>query len=281
MKGTRTYERLKKAYDKGLPLLKLTTTISSKTVDSPINDQWGTDFKSLIVHTECVIGYWSRTFKSVETRYLMTEQEALVVKEGLVKFQPFIKGETVLLVMDHSALQWARTYENSNHRLAAWGAVFSAYSPKLEIIHHAGRVHSNVDPLSHLPQAPLDHILPLEGREPSIVTDSSLAEEQERQMNTAPAKEAFVIWSVDQCLDGVKSAWATAKEGEDAADKEDLDTLPVSEGYWDAANPAPNLHVSMDCEFLKEWVTDYEDNPSFRKIWTDNERLAKNWKGNR
>ena len=87
-----------------------------------------------------------------------------------MKFQPFIEGEEVLLVTDHSTLQWARTYKNANRRLVAWGAIFSMYTAKLEIIHHAGRVHSNVDPLSRLPRAPLGHISPIELDEPSIHT---------------------------------------------------------------------------------------------------------------
>ena len=148
LEGTRTYARLKKQFDAGLPPPKLTTTLSSKIVDSPADDKWGNTFESSVVHVERVIAYWSRTFKSAECRYSTTEREALAAKEGLVKFQPFVEGEKILLVTDHSALQWARTYENSNRRLAAWGAVFSAYAPNLEIIHRAGRIHSNVDPLS-------------------------------------------------------------------------------------------------------------------------------------
>ena len=275
LKGTRTYTRLRKAYDNGLPPPKLTTTLSSKTCDSPTNDKWGDDFDSTTVHVERVIGYWSRTFKSAETRYSTTEREALAAKEGLVKFQPFIEGESVLLITDHSALQWARTYENSNRRLAAWGAVFSAYAPGLEIIHRAGRVHSNVDPLSRLPRAPPDHISPTEDPEPSIITDSTLAEEQERQLKAEPAKEAFMIWSVDECLEGVKSAWTSTRKTNDLEDKDDLDELPVSEGYWDSNNPAPNLHVAMDDAFLQEWVTDYETDQAFRTIWADKERLVR------
>jgi len=71
-------------------------------------------FYPFTVHVEHVISYWSRTFKGAELRYSTTEQEALAAKEGLVKFQPFIEGEKILLITDHSALQWARTYENSN-----------------------------------------------------------------------------------------------------------------------------------------------------------------------
>ena len=83
----------------------------------------------------------------------MTEREALRAKEALVKFQPFIKGETVILITDHAALQWARVYENTNRRLAAWGAVFAMY-PGLRIVHRPSRIHSNVDPLSRLPRVP-------------------------------------------------------------------------------------------------------------------------------
>jgi len=159
LKGMKAYDRLRKAYDKELPPPKLTTTLSMKTSDSPMDNQWGTDFDLSVVHIEQVIGYWSRTFKGAKTPYLTTEREALAAKEGLVKFQLYIEGKKILLVTNHSALQWAHTYENSNCQLATWGAGFSAYAPGLEIIHRAGRVHSNVDPLSCLPQAAPDHTL--------------------------------------------------------------------------------------------------------------------------
>ena len=225
--------------------------MSTKVADSPSDDKWGDTFDSTIVHVERVIAYWSRTFKSAETRYSTTEREALAAKEGLVKFQPFIEGEKILLVTDHSALQWARTYENSNRRLAAWGAVFSAYAPNLEIIHRAGRVHSNVDPLSRLPRAPPDHISPISDDEPSIKTDSTLAAQQERQAESEPARTAFTIWTMEDCLEGWKSAWASEAVRSD--DGEALDELEPSAEYWNATNPAPNTHVAIDDSFLEEW----------------------------
>ena len=48
---------------------------------------------------------------------------------------------------------WAKTFENANRRLAAWGLVFTAF-PEMVIIHRPGRMHSNVDPLSRLPRIP-------------------------------------------------------------------------------------------------------------------------------
>ena len=72
-----------------------------------------------------------------------------MLKEGLIKFQPYIEGEVILAVTNHAALTWSKTFQNVNHQLLTWGTVFAAY-PKLQIIHRAGRVHSNVDPISRL-----------------------------------------------------------------------------------------------------------------------------------
>ena len=276
LEGTRTYTRLRKQYDAGLPPPKLTTTLSAKIVDSPTDDKWGDTFDSSVVHVERVIAYWSRTFKSAEGRYSTTEREALAAKEGLVKFQPFIEGERILLVTDHSALQWARTYENSNRRLAAWGAVFSAYAPNLEIIHRAGRIHSNVDPLSRLPRAPPAHISPVHDNELTIMTDSDLAEKQERQAESLPARTAFTIWSLDDCLEERQSVWSMSAESQREVDV--IDELEASTDYWNARNPPPNLHVAIDKGFLDDWIKGYQADRFFKTIWNDARRQAQNWK---
>ncbi len=91
--------------------------------------------------------------KPVERNYSTTECEALGVKEALIKFQPFIEGERNIVITDHAALVWAWMYKNTNRRLVAWGTVFGAF-PGLDIVHRAGKVHSNMDPLSRLPRIP-------------------------------------------------------------------------------------------------------------------------------
>lgn len=98
---------------------------------------------------ERVIAYWSRVLKSAENNYSPTEKEALALKEGLIKFQPYLEGELIVVFTDHAALTWSRTFQNINRRLLTWGTVYSAY-PDLEILHRAGKVHSNVDPISRL-----------------------------------------------------------------------------------------------------------------------------------
>ena len=56
----------------------------------------------------------------------------------------------MIAVTDHAALIWSRTFhQNINRRLLTWRTVFIAYLD-LKIVHRAGRVHSNVDPISRL-----------------------------------------------------------------------------------------------------------------------------------
>jgi RNase H-like domain found in reverse transcriptase len=133
--------------------------------DMPNPNQWAEKVEDTIVHVEQVIAYWSRSLKSAERNYSATEREVLGVKEVLVWFQPFIEGEKNIVITDHAALQWARTYENANRHLAAWGAVYAAY-PGLDIVHRVGIVHSNIDP-SRLPQI-LPHQSPVEDSSPSL-----------------------------------------------------------------------------------------------------------------
>src|ERR1700685_155985 len=101
------------------------------------------------IYIERVITYWSQVLKPAERNYSPTEREGLALKEGLIKFQPYIKGESILAVTDHVALTWSKTFQNVNCRLLTWGTVFAAY-PKLQIDHQAGHMHSNIDLISRL-----------------------------------------------------------------------------------------------------------------------------------
>ncbi len=149
LKGTRVYDKLKKAFNKKEPIPNLVIQISKNDTDVPENGDWNSDFETTVVHVERVIAYWSRSLKTAEKNYSPTEREALALKDGLIKFQSFVEGEKVLAITDHAALTWARTYQNVNRRLLTWGTVFAAY-PETKIVHRAGRIHSNVDPISRL-----------------------------------------------------------------------------------------------------------------------------------
>jgi hypothetical protein len=178
LRGTKAYERCEKAFAAGETVPTLVVQISKADNDVPPNDSWGTTLDKTWVHTERVICYWSRVLKSAECNYSPTEQEALALKEGLIKFQPYIEGETILAVTDHAALTWSKTFQNVNRRLLTWGTVFSAY-PKLRIVHHAGRVHSNVHPISRLRQ----HVPIQEGPTVDATQHISLSSDEDSLQN--------------------------------------------------------------------------------------------------
>ena len=124
----------------------LVVQITKLNNDVPKNGNWGKTLDETWVYIERVIAYWSSVLKPAEQNYPPMEREAL---EGLIKFQPYVEGEVVLAVTDHAALTWSKTFQNVNCWLLTWGTVFAAY-PKLQIVHHTGRVHSNVNPISRL-----------------------------------------------------------------------------------------------------------------------------------
>ncbi len=149
LKGTKAFDRLKDAYTHKQPIPSLVNSIKHEDSLIPKDLQWNEDFEETTVWIERVLAYWSRLFKQAEKNYSSTEKEALALKEGLVKFQGILEGESIMAITDHSALTWSNTYQGMNKRLSSWGLTYQAY-PKMKIIHRAGRVHSNVDPISRL-----------------------------------------------------------------------------------------------------------------------------------
>ena len=245
------------------------------------------------------MAYWSRSCKSPERNYSATEREALAAKDGLVRFQPFIEGERVILITDHAALQWARTYENANRRLAAWGAVFAAYMPNLDIVHRAGRAHSNVDPLSRLPRLPPPHDSPVRDASQPIVTDQDrqAAVEDEASRRPAPRLTAAVAevrqWA--EVLEDIPSPWknhdaetadyldprdqvgANAETLQAPAEDDDEPESTRQDSHAWAAEIATeqeflseaSLLVSVNKDVREAFVRGYQTDPYFRTKWEE------------
>jgi hypothetical protein len=171
------YKQLHENYKKGLKVPDLVACLSKEHNDKQSTQRWATNWEEMLVPVERVIAYWSRVLAPAEMRYSATEREALTAKESLIRFQPFIEGERVLLVTDHATLTWAKTYENANRRLAAWGLVFAAF-PQLVIVHRPGRVHSNIDPLLRLPRIP-EFVSPMQDDLPSPSVSTEYEELQQ------------------------------------------------------------------------------------------------------
>jgi RNase H-like domain found in reverse transcriptase/Integrase zinc binding domain len=224
---------------------------------------------NMTVYMERVIAYWSRSLKSAEQNYSATEREALGVKEALVHFQPFIEGEKNIMIMDHTALQWARTYENANRRLMAWGAVFAAY-PGLDIVHRAGIVHSNVDPLLRLPQI-LPHQSPVEDKSPALLSPLTAQPifAWEDIVERKPAERAaFFSTRMQSKKQGIlynqKDLTSAIDETEQAARKRARARNPPSQEY------APRtLDIEISPHQIEAFMQGYQMDPSFRQAWNE------------
>lgn len=161
LKGTKAYEKCKKAFEAQLPVPKFIIPDSKNkdiltggastddTSNFDFKDVWADTFEDTEIHIERVIGYWSRILKPAERNYSATEREALAVKDGLIKFQVYLEGEKFVVCTDHAALVWSTTFQTVNRRLSNIGIYLAAY-PDMVIVHRAGRVHTNVDPISRL-----------------------------------------------------------------------------------------------------------------------------------
>lgn len=276
LKGTKAFERLAQAFKNGEDVPRFVTKMSAKILDHDFKDTWGPTLEDTSVHVERVLVYWSRTLKNAETRYSATEREALGAKEGLVKFQPYIEGEKILLITDHAALQWAKTYENANRRLAAWGAIYSAFAPGLEIIHRPGRTHSDVDPLSRLPRAPPEQISPIADKKPALRLDSERAEKLEEELDSRPAQRAALY----STLSDWPSILLKAEGVQPRRSRRVAERTVGSQGNGGAPpSPAQNTYqpanepTSGDAESAAEPVVDLEIDPfEAKKLWETTHR---------
>ena len=229
------HKKLAIAHKKGEKVPELVSRLSKEHDDRRPNPEWSKNWEDTQVPVERVIAYWSRVLAPAETRYSATEREALAAKESLVRFQPFVEGERILLVTDHSALTWAKTYENVNRRLAAWGLVLAAF-PEMVIIHRPGRIHSNVDPLSRLPRIP-NFVSPARDDlpEPSLSTEH---EELQKVWNEFIRNRELVMESQ---LVGIKES----KKGDSTSET--------------------HLHVYINEEMVKRFVEGYLGDKDFAK----------------
>ena len=280
LKGTKSYARIQAEYDAGRPPPKLVNQVPSK-FDPPKTPSpaWGPTLNDSEIEVERVIAYWSRTLKDAERRYSTTEREALAAKEGLIKFQPFIEGEKVTLVTDHTALQWAKMYENSNRRLASWSTVFSAFAPHLEIVHRPGRVHSNVDPLSRLKRHAPGNISPPAGVEPTLSFTSKVEEEHPFRPPKARRVTAALV-TLEDILE-IKEGYtvhtrskSAKKEAIEEPKKEETTSNPsdgsssseshLKEDYSAGSSRPPSVIIAMDTVEVQSWVEAYRYDAAFK-----------------
>ena len=95
---------------------------------------------------EYVIAYDSRMLKGAELHYSITEKECLGVVWAVKHFRVYLYGKLFTIITDHSSLVWLMNIKDPNGRLARWSLYLQTM--EYDIVHRAGRIHSNVDVLS-------------------------------------------------------------------------------------------------------------------------------------
>jgi hypothetical protein len=200
------------------------------------------------------------------------EREALGVKEALIHCQPFIEGEQNMVITDHTVLQWAQTYENANCCLVVWGAVFGVY-PCLEIVHRAGVVHLNVDPLSRLKRIPphqspvKDNMLSLPEQPP----DQPLVAWQS-QLDKIPAeKVSFITTRSGKTWSSSNSPRTPTKFMTPLSTEQEMHKAAADKGKM--SNPPSKdfqlttLSISISPMHLESFIKGYQEDLHFKKIW--------------
>jgi hypothetical protein len=268
LKGTKVYDRLEKAFKNGDSVPKLVISVTKDGTDLPSQDsEWASNFEDTIVRVERVIAYWSRTLKAAERNYSPTEREALALREGLIKFQSYIEGERIYAITDHAALTWSRTFQNVNRRLLSWGTTFSAY-PDLHIVHRAGRVHSNVDPISRLrrrvpiqdgPSKDTTRGTTIIGKE----TEDPLTNLFEQLSDKFEAQVLRLASNFQHEEEQVDTQVNTEIFMEGISNSEDKIQIPyqTSRSY--------SISIHFDSEEQKEWIEAYQHDTYFKKIIED------------
>ena len=98
-----------------------------------------------------VIAYAGRALRPAELNYSTTEQECLAVIEGLKYFHHYLYEQKSEIFTDHSALTWLLKLKEPKGRLMRWALALQGYD--YSITHKPGRLHSNADAISRIPQA--------------------------------------------------------------------------------------------------------------------------------
>ena len=96
------------------------------------------------------VSYGSRKLKDAETRYPITELEALAVIEGLKKNRQYLLGIKFTIVTDHKALKALLTKKELPPRISRWLLILMEFQ-FAEIVHRPGKQMNEEDLLSRHP----------------------------------------------------------------------------------------------------------------------------------
>lgn len=132
------------APDPDLPFI-LNTDASGVGIGAVLEQKHGEEVKP--------IAYYSRKLADRETRYGITELEALAIHQAVRHFALYLLGSKTKIWTDHKALTFLNTMKNSSPRVARWWAELQQYD--MEINYKKGVDNVVADTLSRSPE-PVD-----------------------------------------------------------------------------------------------------------------------------
>ena len=95
------------------------------------------------------VAYASQTLSKSESRYGITELEALALVWAAKHFRAYLLGHPCTVYTDHAPLQAMLKAKHSTRKMARWASVIAELD--LDIRYRPGRVNSNADALSQSP----------------------------------------------------------------------------------------------------------------------------------
>ncbi|GBO26401.1 Transposon Tf2-6 polyprotein [Araneus ventricosus] len=97
------------------------------------------------------VSYHSRTLRSYEKNYCITELECLAIVDALDKFYYYLHGKKFIIHTDHAALVWLKNVKNLRGRLFLWSLKLSMFDYEVKYLKRTANVEA--DMLSRHPTA--------------------------------------------------------------------------------------------------------------------------------
>ncbi|GBM21911.1 Transposon Tf2-9 polyprotein [Araneus ventricosus] len=97
------------------------------------------------------VSYHSRTLRSYEKNYCITELECLAIVDALDKFYYYLHGKKFIIHTDHAALVWLKNVKKFRGRLFRWSLKLSMFD--YEVKYLKGTANVEADMLSRHPTA--------------------------------------------------------------------------------------------------------------------------------
>ena len=99
---------------------------------------------------EYPISFASQSLTGTQRKYCTTRKELLAIVVFTRRFRHYLLGSQVTVRTDHGSLAWLYRFKEPSGQLGRWLEELSQYD--MRIIHRPGRLHTNADALSRLPQ---------------------------------------------------------------------------------------------------------------------------------